>query len=253
MRKSFWITIVLVSVLTSVTNGAVVTLYTKNNPPLTPVLADLPLLTSIVQHGITWTFGEPVRVGQFVNGDYYVIDNDDTDGVPVTVVVIDPSPADGRNGSVLNLPSTHNRSGFDSRVSANRYDASLRANPPIQMQPGDSLVSTISVNVIGTIKRVLRSWQDTISPVRTASVLTCLASPVPPDAFRPSYSDTSNLIYLSRNLERGYCLSWQRLPTHHSCPSLKGISSGLGSIHSFSGLTRRLNTCPTTAVKLGVQ
>ena len=50
-----------------------VMVYTANDPPPTPALQDLPLLTQITQHGITWTFASPQRVGRFVNGDYYVV------------------------------------------------------------------------------------------------------------------------------------------------------------------------------------
>ena len=54
------------------------------------VVPELPLLDQVSQFGITWTFDKKVPVGQFVNGDYYVVG-------PVTVVKIDPAPANGRN------------------------------------------------------------------------------------------------------------------------------------------------------------
>src|SRR5208283_4217932 len=41
--------------------------------------------TSITKDGITWTFSEAVPVGQFVNGDYYVVG-------PVTATAISPQP-----------------------------------------------------------------------------------------------------------------------------------------------------------------
>ena len=50
-----------------------VVLYTKDNPPATPRLEDLELKASVSQWGITWTFDKPARVGQFVNGDFYVV------------------------------------------------------------------------------------------------------------------------------------------------------------------------------------
>jgi len=64
------------------------------------VFAALPLQTSVTKDSITWTFDHPVPVGQFINGDYYVIG-------PVTVTAIDPPTTSLPyiNGSVLNLPT----------------------------------------------------------------------------------------------------------------------------------------------------
>ncbi len=68
-------------------SGAVV-VYTKDNAPATPKLDALPLKESVSEYGITWTFEKPARVGQFINGDCYVVG-------PVTVVKIDPAPRYG--------------------------------------------------------------------------------------------------------------------------------------------------------------
>lgn len=176
----------------------------------TPQLEELSSQESITQDGIIWTFSEPARVGRFVNGDPYIVG-------PATIVAIDPPPEGGRNGSVLNLPATNNRSGFDDRVEGNRYDPGLRSDPPIRMVPGDALVSTISVETVGELKAVLRRSDDTHSPVRTASILTCMDAPVPTDAFRPSYCDPSNTVYLARNLHRERL---SNLPRVLSTPSL---------------------------------
>ena len=51
----------------------------------TPALSDLPRKAKVSQGGITWTFSEPVPVGQFVNGDYYVVG-------PCTITAISPEP-----------------------------------------------------------------------------------------------------------------------------------------------------------------
>ena len=48
-------------------------IYSKDNAPATPRLEDLPLRESVSQYGITWTFARPARVGQFINGDWYVV------------------------------------------------------------------------------------------------------------------------------------------------------------------------------------
>lgn len=186
---------VVALLVSSISTGfADIPIYSNEEPPPTSDISELPLQTTVTQHGITWTFSEPERVGRFVNGDYYVVG-------PATVVAIDPPPANWRNGSVLNLPANDTKTGFDSRTPLNRYDASLRSNPPIAMTPGDSLVSTISLQS-GGAPRVLYPSNTTPSLVKTASVLTCMDAPVPPDAFRPSYCDRNNRIFLSRNLKR---------------------------------------------------
>jgi hypothetical protein len=166
---------------------------------------------SVSQYGITWTFDKPVMVGQFVNGDYYVVG-------PVTVVKITPEPIQGpeakgdgdrdrkdglyaRNGSELNLPA-RDKVGFDSRQPLGRYDPKLFAKPPFEMKPGDSLVSTISVEKAKVAKRMMRPGSVASCPNRTAAVLTCLAAPAPKDAFRPSLHDKTNKLYLARNLRR---------------------------------------------------
>jgi len=56
-------------------------------------IAELPLLASISQYGITWTLDRPAPCGQFVNGDWYVVGE-------VEIIETTPAPAPGRNGSV---------------------------------------------------------------------------------------------------------------------------------------------------------
>jgi hypothetical protein len=171
-----------------------VPIYTKTNPPATPTLEQLPLLSSVTKDGITWTFSEPERVGQFITGDYYVVGS-------ATVNAISPAPAGGRNGSVKNIPPTDDETGFDDRTSSNRYDASLRSNPPINLVAGDSLVSSISVSTVGSRTRWLFNTSAD-SPVASLSILTSVAAPQPPDAFRPSYVGRNSPIFFSRNLRR---------------------------------------------------
>ena len=50
-----------------------VVIPTRDNPPGVPKLEQLPLRSSVSQYGITWTFREPVRAGQFFNGDWYIV------------------------------------------------------------------------------------------------------------------------------------------------------------------------------------
>jgi hypothetical protein len=195
-----------------------VAIYTKANPPATPKLDDLPLKETVTQWGITWTFDKPAHVGQFINGDFYVVG-------PVTVVKIDPKPLYGneiadseldhmdkekkveervRNGFMLNPPS-ESKVSYDSGI-RNYFTPSLIQKLPVAMKAGDSLVSTISMPKGLILKSQLwygieRGVEDS-SPVRTAAVLTCVAEPLAPDAFRPSFCDRKAKIYYSRDLKR---------------------------------------------------
>ncbi len=175
-----------------------VQLYTKDAPPKTPALEELPLVPSIEQYGVTWTFEKPVRAGRFVNGDWYVVG-------PVRVARITPAPKDGRNGSCLNVYNGE-RAGFDSRhgqeAKGGRFDANLFLAPPIDLKPGDSLCSSISQEETGKSQKLLWIGGTDVTPVGTIAVLTCLAAPAPPDAFRPSYVGKTSKLYLARDLRR---------------------------------------------------
>ncbi len=170
-----------------------VPVYTRTSPPDTPALGDLPLRSSVTKDGITWRFARPERVGRFVTGDFYVVGS-------ATVRAISPKPAGGRNGSVRNIPANEIDTGFDSRTDGNRYEPRISVKPPISLAPGDSLVSSVSVGTIGARKRWLFD-KDTGSPVKTVSILTSVAGPLPPDAFRPSYAGHGPIFY-SRDLRR---------------------------------------------------
>jgi hypothetical protein len=198
-----------------------VVIYTKANAPAAPRLDDLPLKNSVSQYGMTWTFDKPTRVGQFVNGDFYVVG-------PVTITEITPKPLYGaeipanqidetdrlqpekyrvRNGFMLNPPA-EDKVSYDSGVK-NWFDPALIQKLPVAMKPGDSLVSTISMPM-GLVLRVpLQNSNETesrgvedSSPVKDAAVLTCVAEPQPADAFRPSFCDRTQKIYFARDLNR---------------------------------------------------
>jgi len=158
---------------------------------------------SITKDGITWTFSQPVTVGQFVNGDYYVVG-------PVTITAIDPAPttsAPYENGAVLNLPTANSKSGFDSRLNDGTdeswwFDATLRSYPPINLKPGDALVSSLSLPQIHSVPEVMRASDMSASPVASVSVLTVLSAAPSADAFRPSYCDRKQTIYHANSLQR---------------------------------------------------
>src|SRR5262249_29326675 len=152
---------------------------------------------------ITWTFSQSVRVGKFVNGDYFVVG-------PVTITSILPRPTTSKpykNGSVVNLPTSNGKSGFDSRLNDGVdeswwFDASLRRYPPITLNPGDSVVSSVSLAKIHSLPEVMRSTDKSASPVKTMSVLTVLSAAPSSGAFRPSYCDRSQTIYHASQIQR---------------------------------------------------
>lgn len=195
-----------------------VVVWSRDDAPSTPRLEDLPLCESVSQYGITWTFEQPARVGQFVNGDWYVVG-------PVTVREIDPRPLYGReipkrqldnmdkerpedqrvrNGFMLNPPAEM-KVAYDSGV-RNWFDPSLIARLPVAMKPGDSLVSTISMPkglvLAAQLRNEIERGEGDSSPIRTAAVLTCVEGPQPPDAFRPAFCDRTQRTYLARDLRR---------------------------------------------------
>lgn len=197
-------------------------IYTPQNAPVTPSLEDLPLKDSVSQYGITWTFAQPARVGQFVNGDWYVVG-------PATIQALEPRPLYGgeipkreldrldkerpenqrvRNGLMRNPPAEM-RVAYDSGV-RNWFDPALIQKLPVALQPGDALVATISMpkNLVlhAPLRNKIQRGEGDSSPIRTAAVLTCVDAAQPADAFRPAFCDRGQKIYLARHLQR------ERLP-----------------------------------------
>jgi hypothetical protein len=193
-------------------------IYTRANAPAAPKLEALPLKQSVSQYGITWTFEKPARVGQFINGDWYVVG-------PVTIQAIEPRPLYGReipkaqldrldkerkedqrvrNGFMLNPPAQM-KVAYDSGV-RNYFDPSLVQKLPVRMKVGDSLVSTISMAkglvLHAQLRNKIERGEGDSSPIRTAAVLTCVDAPQPADAFRPASCDREQKAYLARNLKR---------------------------------------------------
>ena len=97
------------------------------------------------------------------------------------------------------------RVAYDSGV-RNFFDPSLIRKLPVAMKPGDSLVSTISMPkglvLHAPLRNQIERGVDDSSPIRTAAVLTCVAEPQPPDAFRPAFCDRGQKIYFARELRR---------------------------------------------------
>lgn len=144
------------------------------------------LTSEITQFGLTWHFARPVEAGTFANGDWWVVG-------PVTIDDISPGSTQSgtrvESGSVLNPSPMHGMvQGYDSSTyaqyrSPGDYEPGLNVAfgvstaQPLVVQPGSSLVSTISEP-----KAAVRPQ------LRTAAILTVLSSAPPAGSFRPPYS-----------------------------------------------------------------
>ncbi len=156
------------------------------------------LKNSVTKDGITWTFSKKYEAGQFINGDWFVIDG----GEGVTVSGVSPSPSSGKHGSMINPGKSYNvnKQGYDSRIDNKNYVGSI--SYPADLKAGDSLVSTESADSgnaeFGTCyggKRYIDFiGQCAATSLKRASVLTVLDSVPPVDAFRPAYVGSSKPI-----------------------------------------------------------
>lgn len=208
--------------------------------PVKPADAD-PRVKEISQFGITWTFDQPVRAGQFVTGDYWVVG-------PVKIIGITPASKERlgtttvegfteggdkpeprtMNGSMLNpMPAMGGVQGFDSDMYrwhptggakyGTRYKASLNValdvspEKPLVLPPDSSLVSTISLE------------NGSRPQLRAAAILTVLGA-VPPEngatTFRPPYMGTSKPLYSTKKLRKDLLPNLALVP---STPDIKDV------------------------------
>ena len=160
-----------------------------------PVLAPTTMQSSVSQYGITWTFDQPYPVGQFVNGDYFVVG-------PVTITEIDPPWGPDqwgymRNGTMINDSGGDGRHGLDEYLATNNtlgYGEDIN----IEAAANGGLPKTVAVNnsVISAIGRNSETGEGDLRPrLQSMAVLTVLSAAPYADAFRPSYVGTDKTIY----------------------------------------------------------
>ena len=145
--------------------------------------------TSISRNNITWTFDADYTVGQFVSGDWYVVDP----GGGVTINSVSPAPNSGANGTMIN-PTINGKQALDSV--AGGYDAGLLSTFPLSVSGGDAVLSSISRDGSETADWTGRSGiLDTHVDVREAEILTVLSAVPSAGSFRPSYLDRSQVMH----------------------------------------------------------
>jgi hypothetical protein len=154
----------------------------------------------ITQRGITWTLSAPAMSGQFVNGDWWVVDSgsgitvSSVSPAPTTIEWIGTSPAAGTkhiNGSmknpVFNTLDAANRQAFDER--GGYYLADYLVSYPVALVAGDMLLSTEShgnnndsrTDVLGGSVSYYHAW------LLRGEILTVVDEVPASDMFRPPY------------------------------------------------------------------
>lgn len=152
--------------------------------------------TSITRHGITWTFDADYQTGQFINGDYYVID----EGQGVKINSISPGVVveGGRtkNGSMIN-PAFIRKHGYDS-LDIYYYDAAV--NVGIGVTPATPLILSGGQSLISTISNDVAMDDNNTSFVQYDSILTCLSTAPAPNSFRPGYGAGAKTLHNSSSI-----------------------------------------------------
>ncbi len=153
--------------------------------------------SAIEQHGITWTFDHEYQCGQFVNGDYWVMDA----GSGVKIINITPGYTDttrAMNGSMIN-PSTaiQGYDGFMNYDQTKNVGIGISSATPLILSGKSSLVSTISNETPGD-----QGGGNHVSYIRDASVLTSLDTTPSPGSFRPGISGAIKNLYNESSLQR---------------------------------------------------
>jgi hypothetical protein len=212
------------------------TVYTADNAPPKPTLGDLPRRDAVSQYGITWTFEEPMPVGRFITGDWYVVG-------PATVVKVDPAALFGKDvesgapwtavpkrdadGKVVrdeNDRTVYDYVDIDAREReefAGRFcrNGSVLNVPPVLDKSGfdtrvrhdiydPELTAHLPIRMkpgdalVSTISKRNMARGTHYTTTQSVAILTCLEEPVGADAFRPGYMDRDQAIYLARNLRR---------------------------------------------------
>jgi hypothetical protein len=149
---------------------------------------------------IEWTFDQPYEVGQYITGDYFVVDP----GGGVTVRSVSPAPTGSgstfKNGSVVNSSSYLH--GFDGRGGAGAtFSAAVSATFPLVLNAGDSLGSSRGVDAPYTDLIGYTAGNSGVVAVGGLAVLTCVSTVPFADQFRPPYVGTNKPVYRESQLQ----------------------------------------------------
>jgi len=143
---------------------------------------------TLTKNDVTWTFSENKQVGQYANGDWWVVG-------PVTITSVTPTTIrtvdNQRHGMMVN-PETVNDfttppQGFDSRIQWHIYQDSLNVALPYVAAVNSSLVKSVSeipAPVGGSIYHPLYT--------KAYEILTVVESAPASNSFRPPYQSSGS-------------------------------------------------------------
>ncbi|BBO81294.1 hypothetical protein DSCO28_18600 [Desulfosarcina ovata subsp. sediminis] len=175
--------------------------------------------TSITQYGITWTFDKNYTVGQFANGDYYVVDPGS--GVVITNVSnefhagTDLSTVD-YDGTSLNVgawsySNQNPTQGWDSRMSGYNSAYNINKHLPYTLTSGNCLCTIESW--LPTDPGTPYTGTRTRPSSKVFAILTCMSSDVGSTAFRPSYATGQKTIYYTTDLQTSLLPDLDAIPS----------------------------------------
>ena len=182
---------------------------TRIAPSATPVA----LRSSVVQHGITFQFAQPVPTGQFANGDWFVV------GAAAVVGML-PACAvqSGRvvHGAMVNPDPSTQHQGYDSTLFDPQFYSNARnaawnvsASNPLLLQPNQSLIKAIS------------NTDPSLLPIlQTCAVLTVLDTVPPQGSFRPPYAGTDHTVRYDLEM-----IDWQQLQQLAPAPGMPMVAA----------------------------
>lgn len=178
------------------------------------------MLSSVTQNGTTVTFDKAYPVGQYVNGDYYVVG-------PATVTGYTPGWDGERNGAMVN-PVWKQEQGYSATLAGYTAGLNKALSLPVTLAPGDSFIPSQTWKAGDPGAPTLLNGDGSTRPsLRSAMVLTCEAAAQPAGQFRPPYAGTwrpqANISNVQWNL-------LPNLPTTSLQPSWVGSDAGLSRV-----------------------
>lgn len=163
-----------------------------DSPPDPP--ADPSMRSSVSQRGVSFTFDAPRQTGQFVNGDWWVVEP--TAGAGVTLTSVTPDAFfDGStayHGMMVN-PTGRLTHGYTSRL-ASYNPAENRGLMPQTIAANSSAIKAVAPATSASPVANYPVIDDHV-------VLTVLAAAPPANAFRPPFFGTDKRIFTTDNID----------------------------------------------------